>query len=196
LLIAGEYKETWQILGKLRLYLAKILNLIPHDDIFNFVWITDFPLVEWNKDEKRWVAMHHPFTQPQTGWEMLEPGDIKARAYDLVLNGIELGGGSIRIHIRQLQEKMFELLNISEKEAQKKFGFLLKAQELGFPPLGGIAFGFDRLAMILTNAYSIRDVIAFPKTNRAVDLVMDAPAPVPEEQLQEYGLCFIKKEKV
>jgi len=192
LFIAGPYEESWQQLGKLRLHLATKLRLIPKD-AYNFVWITDFPMFEWNKEEKRWTAMHHPFTQPQPGWEQLEPGQMKARAYDLVLNGSELGGGSIRIHSSKMQRKIFEYLNIPAEEADKKFGFLLEAQELGFPPLGGIAFGLDRLAMIMSNGQSIRDVIAFPKTNRAVDLVMDAPSPVSEKQLEEYGLKLAKK---
>lgn len=132
--IAGPYQETWQQLGKFRLHLADKLYLIPKDT-FSFVWITDFPMFEWNDEEKRYVAVHHPFTQPQEGWEQLEPAQMKARAYDLALNGIELGGGSIRIHNPEMQRKIFEHLNISAKEADEKFGFLLKAQELGFPPL-------------------------------------------------------------
>ncbi|TET06370.1 aspartate--tRNA ligase [Candidatus Dependentiae bacterium] len=193
LLIAGAYTETWQLLGKLRLRLAQKFDLIPHDR-YSFVWIIDFPLFEWDQETKRWTAVHHPFTQPKTGWENQEPGQMKARSYDLALNGFELGGGSIRIHNAQIQKKVFELLGIPQKEVQEKFGFLLEAQELGFPPLGGIAFGLDRIAMIMTGTKSLRDVIAFPKTNRAVDLVMDAPSPISEKQLKEYGL-FLKDKK-
>jgi len=192
-IIAGPYKESWEQLGKLRLILADNMHLTPKD-AFRFVWITDFPMFEWNEEEKRYVAMHHPFTQPQAGWEKLDPSQVKARAYDLVLNGIELGGGSIRIYKPEMQRKIFEHLGIPQKEADEKFGFLLEAQEFGFPPLGGIAFGLDRMVMIMTNGQSIRDVIAFPKTNRGVDLVMDAPSPVSEKQLEEYNLC-LKEEK-
>ncbi len=192
LLIAGEYEKTWEQLGRLRAIIAEKIDLIPEDQ-YSFAWITDFPMFEWNEDEKRYVAKHHPFTQPQAGWEQLEPKHIKARAYDLILNGLELGGGSIRIHKSEMQQKIFEHLGISAQEADKKFGFLLEAQNFGFPPLGGIAFGLDRLIMLMTQSTSIRDVIAFPKTNRAVDLVMDAPAPVSQKQLDEYNLQLKKK---
>ncbi len=192
-LVAGPYKEAWEVLGRLRLELGKKLDMIPlNTDAF--LWITEFPLFEWDDQEKRWNAVHHPFTSPEEGWETKEPKDIKARAYDLVLNGIELGGGSIRIHKPDVQKKVFELIGLSIQEASDKFGFLLEAQELGFPPHGGIALGLDRLLMLMTHSASIRDVIAFPKTQRGYDLMMNAPTAVPEKQLKEYDLKLIKKE--
>jgi len=194
-LVAGSYPQAWQILGKLRLHIGNMLNLIPQDK-YNFLWVTDFPLFELNEETNSYVAVHHPFTQPAKGWEKKKkPKSMKARAYDLVLNGTELGGGSIRIHNKETQEKMFELLGMDKQQAQEQFGFLLEAQEYGFPPLGGIAFGIDRLIMLMNNTDSIRDVIAFPKTNKAVDLVMDAPSPLEkdEEELKIYGLRKINK---
>jgi aspartyl-tRNA synthetase len=194
-LVAGKYKQAWDILGRLRLALAKDLNVIPTDQ-FRFLWVTDFPLFEYDETEKRYYAMHHPFTSPQIGWEGSNPAEIKARAYDLVLNGIELGGGSIRIHDGETQQKVFDLLGLSKEEAQNKFGFLLEAQNLGFPPHGGIALGLDRFVMLLTQSQSIREVIAFPKTQRGYDLMMDAPTPIDNEHLREYGiqLAPIKKD--
>ncbi len=186
-LIAGSYKEAWTLLGRLRLELANLLNIIPHNE-FNFSWITDFPLFEYDEEKKRWEAAHHPFTSPQSGWEQLEPAQMKARAYDVVLNGVELGGGSIRIHDAAVQDKVFELLGLTKEQVQVKFGFLLEAQELGFPPHGGIALGIDRMIMLMCGAASIREVIAFPKTARGIDPMMEAPTPVDVEQLKEYGL--------
>src|SRR5205814_2488916 len=134
-----------------------------------------------------WNAKHHPFTSPAQGWQDQERSDMKARAYDVVLNGIELGGGSIRIHDRNVQEKVFELLGLDKEEVNRKFGFLLEAQELGFPPHGGIALGVDRLIMLLTNSASIREVIAFPKTARGYDSMMECPTLVDDKHLKEYG---------
>ncbi len=191
-LVAGPYKQAWETLGKIRLTLAKELKLIPKN-VFNFVWITDFPLFEFDDKTNTWHAMHHPFTSPKEGWEKQKQADMKARAYDIVLNGIELGGGSIRIHDRTTQEKMFELLGLPKEPTQQKFGFLLEAQELGFPPHGGIALGLDRLLMLMTGSSSIRDVIAFPKTQRGYDLMMEAPTKVEEKQLREYGLRLLPK---
>ena len=186
-LVADEYKDAWTVLGRLRAELAKNLNLIKKDG-FNFLWITDFPMFEWNKDEKRWFAMHHPFTQPQDGFDNQEPSKIKARAYDIVCNGEELGGGSIRIHKSDMQKKVFELLGITKKDAEDKFGFLLQAQELGFPPHGGIALGLDRLIMLIAKVDSIRDVIAFPKTQSGICPMMDTPSNVDKKQLKELGI--------
>lgn len=193
-LIAGQYEESWPLLGRLRLELGNLLNLIKKDE-FRFLWVIDFPMFEYNKDEKRWSAMHHPFTSPQEGWEKLDPSEIKARSYDVVLNGIELGGGSIRIYNREMQEKIFEILGLSSADFQNMFGFLLEAQELGFPPHGGIALGLDRFIMMLLHLESIRDVIAFPKTARGYDPLMGAPGILNEEKLKDYSLKFISKNK-
>lgn len=186
-LIAGRYKQAWELLGRLRIMVAQHMQMIPHH-IMKFCWITDFPLLEYDEDGKRWNAVHHPFTAPQEGWENVQPAEMKARAYDIVLNGVELGGGSIRIHKPEMQEKIFNLLGLSEQEVQEKFGFLLEAQELGFPPHGGIALGLDRLIMLLTESRSIREVIAFPKMASGYDPLMDSPTPVDDKQLLEYGL--------
>jgi len=193
-IIAGSYAESWQLLGRLRLALAQKLNLIK-ENLFKFCWITDFPLFEYDEVNKRFESVHHPFTSPKEGWQELPPEKIKARAYDIVLNGIELGGGSIRIFNEKVQAEVFKLLGLSKEEAQQRFGFLLKAMGYGFPPHGGIAIGFDRLAMIMAGASSIREVIAFPKTQCGVDLMMNAPSPVSNEQLAEYGLEWRKDMK-
>lgn len=191
-IIAGDYHEAWMLLGRLRLELGNKLNLIPHDQ-YHFSWITDFPMFEYDADAKRWNAMHHPFTSPQEGWENLPVSEIKARSYDVVLNGFELGGGSIRIYNAAMQDKVFDLIGLSKEQAKDKFGFLLEAQELGFPPHGGIALGIDRLVMLMTKASSIREVIAFPKTARGIDPMMEAPSPVEPERLREYGLQLMPK---
>lgn len=192
--IAGEEEKSLSILGDLRLYLAEELNLIDKNK-FSFLWITHFPMLEYDEQQNRYVARHHPFTSPiQEDIHLLEksPEKVRARAYDLVLNGSEIAGGSIRIHNRDLQKKVFNMLKISDKEAEGKFGFLLHALEFGAPPHGGIAFGFDRLAMILTKSKSIRDVIAFPKTTSALSLMDGAPSEITEEQLHELGIKIVK----
>ena len=179
-------------LANVRLSAAKLLNLID-EKLIKLVWITEFPLVEYDVDEKRNTAMHHPFTAPlEEDLKKFEssPGDMRARAYDLVLNGNEIGGGSMRIHNREIQEKMFKLLGIGKEEAELKFGFLLDALQYGAPPHGGIAFGLDRIAMLLTGAPSIREVIAFPKTQKATCLMTRAPSEIDLKQLKELTLKY------
>jgi len=187
LFIADTPKVVNQALANLRLHLGQKLGLID-PDVYRFVWILDFPLLEYDETEKRFVAVHHPFTAPKDEdiAELREhPERVKAKAYDLVLNGSEIGGGSIRNHLREVQSLVFEKLGMGEEEAKERFGFLLEALEFGTPPHGGIAFGFDRLNMILSHSESIRDVIAFPKTQKASDLMSDAPSRVDPKQLDE-----------
>jgi len=184
---ADTSKIVFQVLSELRIELARRLGFLNKDD-FNFVWITDFPLVDYDEKEKRFQALHHPFTAPKVediGMLESDPGKVYSRAYDLVLNGTEIGGGSIRIHQKELQEKVLGVLGIGEHEANEKFGFLLRALELGAPPHGGIAFGLDRLLMLITGGDSIRDVIAFPKTQKATCPLTEAPASVVRKQLTE-----------
>ena len=193
ILIAGEKMQTLTNLGKLRNKLARDENLISKEE-FKPLWVTEFPLLEFDEEGQRYVAMHHPFTSPREEDLALfdsSPGKVKARAYDLVLNGYEIAGGSIRNHRLDIQMKVFNLLKIDDKEAREKFGFLLDGLRFGAPPHGGIAFGFDRLLMLLAGENSIRNVIAFPKTTSALSLMDNAPAEVSEKQLKELGLKII-----
>lgn len=187
LILAGPTPDVYEQMGRLRLMMGKEHDLI-NRDTYEFLWVTDFPLVEWSKEDQRFYALHHPFTSPKPeDVDRLdeEPASVRSRAYDLVLNGYEIGGGSIRIHNRELQTRMFELLGINEEEAQERFGFLLEAFKYGAPPHGGIALGVDRIIMILTGGTSLRDVIAFPKNQKAQSLMDNSPDYVDKEQLDE-----------
>ena len=194
-ILTGPKLKTFSIMGSLRLEMARRLDLIKKDTPPSLIWVTDFPLLEWDEETNRYYAMHHPFTSPrEEDLELLEtsPGDVKAKAYDLVLNGNEIAGGSIRIHDSSVQSKMFKALGITKEEAELKFGFLLNALKYGAPPHGGIAFGFDRMVMLFTGSQSIREVIAFPKTSSAISLMDDSPSLVSDEQLNELHIKIKK----
>ena len=185
--MSGDKKNTLEQMGSLRVELAKRFDLIDHNKMCP-LWVTDFPLFEWDEDEKRFFSMHHPFTSPKPEFlNQLEsdPGKVIANAYDLVLNGNEIGGGSIRIHSFDTQMKVFELLGMDKEEYTDQFGFLIEALKYGAPPHGGIAFGLDRLAAVLQGKDVIRDFIAFPKNNSGKDLMIDAPSKLTKEQLKD-----------
>ena len=190
LFAADKNKVVWDVLGNLRLSIAHSLDMIDESK-FNFLWVTDFPLLEWSDTEGRFTAMHHPFTMPnEDDWQYIDsdPARVRARAYDIVLNGTELGGGSVRIHMNDVQEKMFEALGFTKEQANEQFGFLLTAFKYGVPPHAGLAYGLDRLVMLLTGADSIREVMAFPKVKDASCLMTECPSPVDEKQLSELGI--------
>ena len=197
LFAADKNKVVWDVLGNLRLELARQMELLDKNE-YKFIWITEFPLLEWNEDENRYTAMHHPFTMPmEEDLQYLDtdPGRVRAKAYDIVLNGNEIGGGSVRIFNPEIQSKMFEVLGFTLERAQEQFGFLLTAFKYGVPPHAGLAYGLDRLVMLMAKEDSIRDVIAFPKVKDASDLMTEAPTLVDQKQLDELGLAIVEEEE-
>jgi aspartyl-tRNA synthetase len=197
LALAGDKKKTLSALGELRLEMAGRLGL-KNDNIFKPLWVIDFPLLEWDKETNRFYAMHHPFTSPMDediAFFESDPGNVRAKAYDLVINGIEIGGGSIRIFNKEIQQKMFRILGFSAEEAEAKFGFLMNAFRYGAPPHGGIAFGFDRWTALFAGENSIRDVIAFPKNNMGRDMMVNAPSIIADSQLAELNIQIVRKAK-
>ena len=194
---ADRWEPVCEVLGRVRLRCAELLGLTAGSEALNFLWVVDFPLLAFSAEDNKWVAVHHPFTRPMAeDTALLEKGEfagIRAVAYDVVLNGMELGGGSIRIHERELQAKLFEALGVTADEQAHKFGHLLKAFSFGAPPHGGIALGLDRLVMLIAGAESIRDVIAFPKNNRGVDLMTHSPVEVDFKQLRELYIASTAK---
>ncbi|HEX8078031.1 MAG TPA: amino acid--tRNA ligase-related protein, partial [Chthoniobacterales bacterium] len=187
-----KWEIVCEVLGRIRSRIAEMQKLIANSDQLDFLWVTDFPLLAFDAAEKKWNAVHHPFTRPKpediANLEAGEFGQVRAEAYDVVLNGVELGGGSIRIHEPDLQAKVFAALGISEADQQTLFGHILRAFRLGTPPHGGIAFGLDRIVMMIAGEESIREVIAFPKNNRGLDLMSESPSEVDERQLRELGI--------
>ena len=190
LFAADKNKVVWDVLGNLRLELARQMELLDKNE-YKFLWVTEFPLLEWNEEQNRYTAMHHPFTMPMEedlAYIATDPGRVRSKAYDIVLNGNEIGGGSVRIFNQEVQSKMFEVLGFTPEKAQEQFGFLLNAFKYGVPPHAGLAYGLDRLVMLMAKEDSIRDVIAFPKVKDASDLMTEAPTAVEEKQLEELGL--------
>ena len=190
LFAADKDKVVFDVLGNLRLHIAKQYDMIDKSQ-YKFLWVTEFPLLEWSDEENRFQAMHHPFTMPMEEdlqYIDTDPGRVRAKAYDIVLNGTEIGGGSVRIHQDDIQEKMFEALGITKERAHEQFGFLLDAFKYGVPPHAGLAYGLDRLIMLMAKVDSIRDVIAFPKVKDASCLLTNAPDTVDEKQLEELGI--------
>ena len=197
LFAADKNKVVFDVLGALRIEIAKNIGLIDESK-FNFLWVTEFPLLEFDEEENRFVAVHHPFTMPMEEdlqYIDSDPGRVRAKAYDIVLNGTELGGGSVRIHQDDIQKKMFELIGFTDEEAYERFGFLLDAFKYGVPPHAGLAYGLDRMIMLMVGAESIRDVMAFPKVKDASDLMSEAPGVVDEKQLEELCIKIDIKDK-
>ena len=197
LFAADKNKVVYDVLGNLRLELARRMDLLDKN-VYNFLWVTEFPLLEYNEELGRYQAMHHPFTMPmEEDLDLIdtEPGKVRAKAYDIVLNGTEIGGGSVRIHQNDIQEKMFECLGFTKEAAHEQFGFLLNAFKYGVPPHAGLAYGLDRLVMLMAKEDSIREVIAFPKVKDASCLLTDAPNIVDEKQLEELGIEIRKEVK-
>ena len=197
LIVAAKNKVVFDSLGALRCHVAKKLGIVDKSK-FNFLWVTEFPLLEYSEEDGRFYAMHHPFTMPMDEDIPLldtDPGAVRAKAYDIVLNGVELGGGSIRIHSGELQSKMFSVLGISEEDANMKFGFLLEAFKYGVPPHGGLAYGLDRLVCLLLGLEDIREVIAFPKVQNASELMSKCPAPADPASLEELSIAVTKTEE-
>ena len=211
LFAADKWDIACEVLGRLRLRVAEMQDLhgrarpvraglASGAPYWDFLWVTDFPLLQWSPEENKWNAMHHPFTRPKADdMGLLEAGklgEVRAEAYDVVLNGVEIGGGSLRIYEPQLQEKMFEVLGVGSQDQQSLFGHLLRALRTGAPPHGGIALGLDRLVMLVCGEQSIRDVMAFPKNNRGMDLMSNSPAPVDPKQLRELGIKLTSENKL
>jgi aspartyl-tRNA synthetase len=197
LILSGEQTKTQLQMCELRLEMGRQLGLRDKNN-FKPLWVVDFPLLEWDEDTKRFHAMHHPFTSPKPediGLLDSQPAKVRANAYDLVINGVEIGGGSVRIFDSQLQSKMFDLLGFTPEQAKAQFGFLMNAFKYGAPPHAGIAFGFDRLVSLFAGLDSIRDVIAFPKNNAGRDVMNESPAPIAQEQLNELNLQIVKQQK-
>jgi aspartyl-tRNA synthetase len=196
---AGKWEIACEVLGRIRLRVAEIQKLTTDSEDLDFLWVTDFPLMQWSAEENKWNAVHHPFTRPKAEdlplLEQKKFGEMRAEAYDVVLNGVEIGGGSIRIHEPELQAKMFEALGVTAEDQQAKFGHLLRAFRLGAPPHGGIALGLDRLVMLICGENSIREVMAFPKNNRGQELMTQSPAEVDARQLRELGITLAGEKK-